>query len=77
VLTALNSTVGYRNNLWSAANLIEVGCQSVTAIQPEMIKSRTLLKIIDILGRETNPTINTPLLYMYDDGTVEKKIVVE
>ena len=77
VLTALNSTVGYRNNLWSAANLIEVGCQSVTVVQPEMIKDRTLLKIIDILGRETKPTINTPLFYIYEDGTVEKKIIIE
>ncbi|MBT3622111.1 MAG: hypothetical protein HN535_05105 [Flavobacteriales bacterium] len=76
-LTALNSTVGYRSNLWSAANLIAVGCQSVTAIQPEIIKDKTLLKIIDILGRETKPTINTPLFYMYDDGTVEKKIIIE
>ena len=77
VLTALNSTVGYRNNLWSAANLIEVGCQSVIAVQPEIIKDRTLLKIIDILGRETKPTINLPLFYIYEDGTVEKKIIIE
>jgi hypothetical protein len=35
------------------------------------------LKIIDILGRETKPTINLPLFYIYEDGTVEKKIVVE
>ena len=34
-------------------------------------------KIIDILGRETKPTINTPLFYIYDDGTVEKKIIIE
>ena len=77
MLTALNSTVGYRNNLWSAANLIEVGCQSVIAVQPEIIKDRTLLKIIDILGRETKPTINLPLFYIYEDGTVEKKIIIE
>jgi hypothetical protein len=77
VLTALNSSVGYRNNLWSSANLIAVGCQSVTVVQPEMIKDRALLKIIDILGRETKPTINTPLFYIYDEGTVEKKIIIE
>jgi len=77
VLTAINSTVGYRSNLWSSANLIAVGCQSVTAVHPEMIKDRTLLKITDILGRETKPTINTPLFYIYDDGTVEKEIIIE
>ena len=77
VLTALNSTVGYRNNLWSSANLIAIGCQSVTAVQPEIIYDRRLLKIIDILGRETKPTINTSLFYIYDDGTVEKKLIIE
>jgi hypothetical protein len=77
VFTTLNSSVGYRNNLWSIANLITVGCQSVTAVNPEMIKDKTLLKIIDILGRETKPVINTPLFYIYEDGTVEKKIIIE
>ena len=76
-LTALNSSVGYRSNLWSVANLIEVGCQSVTTIQPEIIKDRTLLKIIDMLGQETPCRRNTPLFYIYDDGTVEKRIVIE
>ena len=77
VLTALNSTVGYRNNLWSSANLIAVGCQSVTTVQPEIIQDRRLLKIIDILGRETKPTINTSLFYIYDDGKVEKRVILE
>ena len=34
-------------------------------------------KIIDILGRETKESKNTPLFYLYDDGTVEKRIVIE
>ena len=35
-----------------------------------------LLKITDILGRETKGK-NQPLFYIYDDGTVEKRIVIE
>jgi len=35
-----------------------------------------LLKVTDLLGRETKET-NQPLLYIYDDGTVEKKIIIE
>ena len=35
-----------------------------------------LLKITDILGREKKGT-NQPLFYIYDDGTVEKKIIIE
>ena len=35
-----------------------------------------LVKVTDILGRETKQT-NQPLFYIYDDGTVEKRIVIE
>ena len=40
-------------------------------------KVKDLIKVIDVLGRETKPKKNTPLFYMYENGSVEKKIVVE
>ena len=33
-----------------------------------------LLRIVDVLGRESKPKPNTPLFYIYENGTVEKKI---
>jgi hypothetical protein len=33
--------------------------------------------ITNYLGQETKPTKNTPLLYQYENGTVEKKIIIE
>ena len=33
-----------------------------------------LLKIVDILGKETYPHLNTPLFYIYENGMVEKII---
>ena len=36
-----------------------------------------LLKVTDLLGRETKGKTNEPLFYIYDDGTVEKRIVIE
>ena len=36
-----------------------------------------LVRIIDLLGQETTYKKNTPLFYIYDDGTVEKIIVME
>jgi endonuclease/exonuclease/phosphatase family metal-dependent hydrolase len=39
--------------------------------------NKNLIKIVDILGRETKPKKNTPLFYMYDDASVEKKVVVQ
>jgi len=37
---------------------------------------RELIKVTDLFGRETKQT-NQPLFYIYDDGTVEKRIVIE
>jgi len=42
----------------------------------EHITDKELLKVTDLLGRETKQT-NQPLFYIYDDGTVEKKIIIE
>ena len=36
-----------------------------------------LLKIVDLLGRETAPKPNQMLLYLYSDGTIEKMIWLE
>ena len=41
------------------------------------IKAKNLIKVVDVLGRETKPKNNTPLFYMHENGIVEKKIVVE
>ena len=47
-----------------------------TSIKEHTTK-KILLKITDILGRETKGTKNEPLFYIYNDGTVEKKIIIE
>ena len=39
--------------------------------------NRKLEKTVDILGKETKPQTNTPFIEIYDDGTVEKRIVIE
>ena len=46
-----------------------------TAIQKHTTNKK-LLKVTDKLGRETKQT-NQPLFYIYNDGTVEKRIVIE
>ena len=42
----------------------------------EQNNTRKIIKIIDLLGKESKQT-NQPLFYIYDDGTVEKKIIIE
>ena len=43
----------------------------------ETSNNRKLLKIVDVLGRETQPKKNTLLFFIYSDGTVEKRIIIE
>ena len=38
---------------------------------------RKLLKISDFSGRKTPFRTNQPLLYIYDDGTVEKRLIID
>ncbi len=47
-----------------------------TEVEDELTHEK-LYKIIDISGREINEKKNTPLLYLYDNGTIEKKIIIE
>ena len=42
----------------------------------EFTKDKELLKVTDLLGRETNEK-KQPLFYIYNDGTVEKRIIIE
>ena len=52
-------------------------CNQTTSI-PTIIKNeKNLIRIVDVLGREVIPTKNAPLFYIYDDGTVEKKLIVK
>ena len=40
------------------------------------VKNRKLIKIMDIHGRLTKAIPNTPLLYIYSDGSIEKRIFI-
>ena len=49
----------------------------VTATNEMPQQEKKLVKIVDVLGRESKPKKNTALFYIYSDGTVEKRIVIE
>ena len=62
------------------------GCDSIITINLSMSHSgigelnntpKQLIKIVDVLGRETPFKPNTPLLYIYNDGTVERKMIIK
>ena len=51
---------------------------NITSIFNIPIKpKRKLQMIIDILGKQSKPRSNSPFIEIYDDGTVEKRIVIE
>jgi|GEM_PF-4895834 hypothetical protein len=54
-------------------------CNQVCGVSviEEHTTTKELLKITDILGREIKGTKNKLLFYIYDDGTVEKKIIIK
>jgi len=56
-------------------NYFSTNCNG-TSIQ-EHTTNKKLLKVTDLLGRETKESKNEVLFYNYDDGTVEKRIVIE
>ena len=48
-----------------------------TAINDYSINNKSLIKIVDVLGRETAIEDNKLLLYIYSDGTIEKKYITK
>ena len=66
----------FGNPLIDSQHYFSTNCPPPSAIQ-EHTTNKELLKVTDLLGRETKGTKNQPLFYIYDDGTVEKRIVIE
>tara|TARA_B100000767_G_scaffold274954_1_gene309755 strand:+ start:2020 stop:3048 length:1029 start_codon:yes stop_codon:yes gene_type:complete len=57
---------------------IKLEVDAVIGITPEMEnKEKKLIKLVDFLGRETKTKYNTPLIHIYENGSIEKKAVIE
>ena len=72
---------GYTEFDWSCSNVYLIktdGSGNVTSTFNISINpNRKLQKTVDMLGRDIKPKANTPFIEIYDDGTVEKRIVIE
>jgi len=71
---------------YSVTLINSAGCDSIvnlnltvttTGISEIANNKSNLVKITDVLGKETPYRRNTPLFYIYNDGTVEKKIIID
>lgn len=52
-------------------------CFNTTSIKEVNNNKRNLLEVKNLLGRKTNIIYNNVFIYIYDDGTVEKKIIID
>ena len=76
--------IGIATNNWSFDSFTSITtncnytdpCATISAIQENAI-SKELIKITDALGRDVNHKTNQILFHIYNDGSVEKKFVVE
>ena len=51
-------------------------CPNTNSIS-EINTDKELIKVTDLLGRESKPKKNIPFIEIYDDGTVEKRITID
>ena len=51
-------------------------CTGSTNVE-EITRDKELVKIVDQLGREIKITKNSPMFYIYNDGTSEKRVVID
>ena len=76
----VNNPVCWQNNLIdfidTTYQYYNISCSGTTEIKNFTIQ-KEILKVIDQLGRDRKGTKNEVLFYIYDDGTVEKKIILE
>ncbi len=79
-LTCINvDDVAYSTANWTSIDpqqYFSADC-SVTSIEEIENLEKELIKIVNVLGKETLLNKNTTLFYIYNDGTVEKKIIIE
>ena len=50
---------------------------SVTSIGEIDLFDKKLIKVVDVLGRETSINSNQTLFFIYEDGTIEKRYIID
>ena len=64
--------------LCSFSSLSQISLNQTITVEMHPNDIRTLVRVVNMLGQEVNPDIEpkgSVLLYLYNDATVEKKLV--
>ena len=78
IMSITNSSAGSYGYYYFYYNIeVEVPCENISTEINEFYSKRKLIKIVDVLGRITDSKVIMPLFYIYDNGEVEKKIIIE
>ena len=64
------------NTLMSDTCVLTYNSTPTAILYPSYNNEKEIIKITDLIGRESKQT-NQLLFYIYDDGTIEKKIIIE
>ena len=62
---------------WQIDNTAVFSTHCIFSDVVELSSKKKLVKVLDFFGRDVMKNNSNSLLYIYDDGTVEKRIVVE
>lgn len=65
------------NGQLSESSSSPINCNSTGIYLQNQLVSNKLTKVIDVLGREVDGAKSGLLFYIYDDGKMEKKIIIE
>jgi len=60
--------------IWNFFNKMSTNPSSVIT---EHLQEKTIIKVVDALGRQSPEEKNILLFYIYDDGSVEKRVILE
>ena len=61
--------------MWNGSIWAKMG--GVTSIGEIGSFDKKLIKVVDILGRETSINSNQTLFFIYEDGTIEKRYIID
>ena len=64
----------FNDEIWTFINKLDCEASNLNKYQGQ---TKKLLKITDVLGRSSKVAKNISLFYIYDDGSVEQKIILD
>ena len=77
-----NQDINANIEVWNFVSKFDItgliGCNSASIFNDNTVHPKSLLKMVNLLGKETKQKKSNELLfYIYDDGSIDKKIIIE